>query len=283
MFDKIETISKSQVQHGSNNDRAFLTKIHSEENVRKLISRLDDLAIMKRYGKIVAIIPSNVKDLFLKDGFKLEATVPKFYDGKEPGCFMGKYFNERRRYLTKKQKKLINDIKESSLQDESLPDLTLPVGYKIVRLTEENISEATSIYKKVFQFYPLPIFKKSYLLEAIKSNVQYFGVYYDDKLIAVSAADMDLESGNAEMTDIATLPEFRGQNLSYFLLAAMQESMKKEGIKTVYTIARSNSHGINKTFARQAYDFAGTLVKNTFVDDKIESMNVWYKHLDAAE
>lgn len=55
--------------------------------------------------------------------------------------------------------------------------------------------------------------------------------------------------------------------------------MADEGIKTAYTIARSTSFGMNKTFARQGFDFGGTLVNNTLIGDTIESMNVWYKAL----
>jgi hypothetical protein len=44
-----------------------------------------------------------------------------------------------------------------------------------------------------------------------------------------------------------------------------------------YTIARAASHGMNTTFARQGYRFAGTLVNNTHIAGGIESMNVWYR------
>ena len=90
---------------------------------------------------------------------------------------------------------------------------------------------------------------------------------------------MDATSQNVEMTDFATLPEYRGRNLSYYLLQKMLWNMADEGIKTAYTIARSTSFGMNKTFARQGFDFGGTLVNNTLIGDTIESMNVWYKAL----
>ena len=90
-FDKIEIISKSLVHHGANNDRVYLMKIHPEEVVDELIDQLYDLAVFKRYSKIVVKVPGSLQDLFLKHNFKLEATVPNFYQGVEQGCFLGKY------------------------------------------------------------------------------------------------------------------------------------------------------------------------------------------------
>jgi hypothetical protein len=48
-------------------------------------------------------------------------------------------------------------------------------------------------------------------------------------------------------------------------------------MKTLYTIARSHSAGMNITFAKKGYLFGGTLINNTDISGKIESMNVWYK------
>ncbi|HOM70936.1 MAG TPA: putative beta-lysine N-acetyltransferase, partial [Armatimonadota bacterium] len=50
-------------------------------------------------------------------------------------------------------------------------------------------------------------------------------------------------------------------------------------MKTAYTIARSLSYGMNITFAKQGYQYAGTLTNNTNICGHMESMNVWYKHL----
>jgi hypothetical protein len=36
---------------------------------------------------------------------------------------------------------------------------------------------------------------------------------------------------------------------------------------------------MNITFAKNGYEYAGTLKNNTNISGNIESMNVWYKHL----
>ena len=75
MFDKVEIISKSLVQHGPNNDRIYLMKIHPEERIENLIDQLYNLAILKRYTKIFVKVPESVCHMFLDHNFKLEATV----------------------------------------------------------------------------------------------------------------------------------------------------------------------------------------------------------------
>ena len=88
-----------------------------------------------------------------------------------------------------------------------------------------------------------------------------------------------MEDKNAEMTDFATLPDYRGNNLSLNLLREMEAEMRLRKMKTLYTIARSHSAGMNITFSKLDYSYSGTLINNTDIAGKIESMNIWYKNL----
>jgi hypothetical protein len=57
----------------------------------------------------------------------------------------------------------------------------------------------------------------------------------------------------------------------------MEQELAKAGCQTFYTIARLHSLPMNKTFMNMAYRYSGTLINNTQIMGKIESMNVWYK------
>ena len=81
------------------------------------------------------------------------------------------------------------------------------------------------------------------------------------------------------MTDFAVPPTHRGKKLAYFLLGEMEKAMRDRGFKTLYTIARLQSPGMNKTFLNHGYHFSGLLVNNTNISGNIESMNVYYKNL----
>jgi len=95
--------------------------------------------------------------------------------------------------------------------------------------------------------------------------------------LTVSSAEMDACSASAEMTDFATPPAFRGNGFALHLLREMEETVRGRGIRSLFTIARAYSFGMNITFARNGYSFGGTLTNNTNISGRLESMNVWYK------
>ncbi len=139
----------------------------------------------------------------------------------------------------------------------------------------------SEVYKQVFPSYPFPIHDPEYLRQTMRTHIDYFGIFKDGKLVAVASSEMDKKGANVEMTDFATLPEYRGLGLACFLLRVMEEAMAARKMRTAYTIARAVSPGMNITFARMGYLYSGTLVNNTQISGRIESMNIWYKRLRA--
>jgi putative beta-lysine N-acetyltransferase len=142
-----------------------------------------------------------------------------------------------------------------------------------------DVEQMALLYQKVFQSYPFPIHRPEYLRQTMGQNVSYFGIWEQDKLIALASSEMDPESLNAEMTDFAVLPEYRGNQFALFLLMEMELEMKLRGIKTAYTIARLKSMGMNRTFYKAGYQYRGTLINNCHISGSLESMNVWSKKL----
>ena len=137
------------------------------------------------------------------------------------------------------------------------------------------------LYREVFATYPFPIGDPGYLRETMAGDYRYFIVRTEDgRVAAASSAEIYREDENVEMTDFAVHPDFRGQNLSGFLLSRMEEEMRAAGMKTAFTIARALSYPINATFARAGYTWGGTLANNTNICGGFESMNVWYRALD---
>jgi hypothetical protein len=63
------------------------------------------------------------------------------------------------------------------------------------------------------------------------------------------------------------------------MLEEMQRSMRRQGIRMAFSIARALSPGMNVIFAKNGYRYAGTLGHNTNIAGRIESMNVWYKQM----
>ena len=279
MPDKIEKIGRnSWIQHGELNQRIYLMKLDQEEAV-EVISLMNNLARSKKYSKIFCKVPGNKAPLFTANGFIPEAQIPGFFRGEDSMFFMSKFLSSDRllHIETKELEELSKLLDRNKTQSWDPPEKSEKASVR--KLNENDCETMAGLYKKVFQSYPFPIFDPAYILKTMKSGVQYFAIESNNKLLALASAEVDAYSQSAEMTDFATLQQHRGKSYAYFLLEAMQTHMKSEGIKTLYTIARLRSVGMNLTFLRMNYQFAGTLLKNTNISGEIESMNIYYKQL----
>lgn len=278
MYDTITYLENSLIQHGTYNDRIYLMKL-SQADFPSIINKLDTLAINKRYSKIFAKIPEYALAIFLAKGYEAEAAIPEFYNGKEAAYFLGKYFSQTRRQPQNKDEidNVLMAAKSKLGLDFQIP--TPSAGFSYRECQTADILEITELYKQVFASYPFPIQDPNYIAKTMENNVTYFGVWHGQTLAALASAEMDLHARNAEMTDFATLPEYRGKGLSTFLLHSMENYIRKIGLQTAYTIARSVSYGMNITFAKLGYTFSGTLLNNTNISGSLESMNVWYKRI----
>ena len=281
MFDTIEKIDNSLIQHGPMNQRVYLMKLNGQD-LPDVMFKMDVLAQGQGYTKIFAKVPLQVKQLFTDSGYKEEARVAEFYHGEIDAVFLAKYFDEQRCVDSTQQ--TINDILELA-RNKGIAQSQSPLqdGLTIRPAEPSDADVMAELFRQVFESYPFPIHDPDYLCRTMQTHVRYYGVWAGEKMIAVSSAEMDETAENVEMTDFATLPEYRGQGLSRQLLRYMEQEMSQVGMRTFYTIARALSVGMNITFARCGYTFGGTLINNTNICGQIESMNVWYKSADARE
>jgi putative beta-lysine N-acetyltransferase len=278
MGDIIENFGNSTIQHGKHSDRVYLMSLSSCD-LPGVLTHLDALAQKHGYSKIFAKVPATAAAHFLDKGYLMEAAVPGLLKGEE-GLFLGKYLTAQRREEGRPE--LVRDVLTAARAKASAPPELLLGSPYVCRLTKpEEAGQMAEVYRKVFATYPFPIHDPTYLVETMESHVHYYGIWKEGELIALASAEMDRKGLNAEMTDFATLPEARGQGLANYLLAKMEEEIDKLGIRTAYTIARAYSHGMNITFAKNGYEFCGTLTNNTDISGGLESMNVWFKPLEA--
>lgn len=275
MTDVIEKIGHSVVQHGRNNQRIYLMK-SDPNDLPGLIGKLDDMASQNNYSKIFAKVPESQLPLFRDHGYHLEATVPLLFNSKEAGLFLGKYPVPERCH--EDHPRLAQEVLKSARAKQGLFSGTDFSAVSARPLFVDDLDAAAEVYRQVFKSYPFPIHDPDYLRSTM-DHIAYYGVWCDDRIVALSSAEIDYEYANAEMTDFATLPEFRGKGFASLLLARMEMDLKDRKIPSVYTIARAYSYGMNITFAKNGYLFTGTLTNNTQISGGLESMNVWYKLL----
>ena len=276
-IDQIEQFGSSQIQHGPANDRAYLMKL-AREDFPQIIGYVNGLAVLHGYSKVFAKVPAYAQQRFEKDGYRVEAAIPGFYDQREKGVFMARYFHPDR--LVDHSADRVQEVLEAARSKASPPQPTaLPEDCECRLATPADGPDMAQLYRQVFASYPFPIHNPAYLVESMAENVIYAGIWRRGELLALASAELDRAGKNAELTDFATRADCRGMGLANLLLQRLERQSSKIGIGTCYTIARATSFGMNICFSRNGYRFGGTLVKNTQISGGLESMNVWYKSL----
>lgn len=273
----IKTDNGSVLQHGKFNDRIYLMKL-GDKDIPSIITEMDEMARKNHYGKILARIPLWAVPLFKAGGYISEAYIPGYIKGEEDIHFVSKFLNsDRLRGIeTEMLEELGHTLRKAYVADKQKTE----DKYNISLLSEEDAAEAAKLFRQVFETYPFPIHDPDYIIRSMQENTKYFGIRNKkNKFIAISSAEIDPDNQCAEMTDFAVLKSQRGKKLSIKLLQEMEKHMAETGIKTLYTIARLNSLPMNRTFLRQDYKYTGTLIKNTNISGRIESMNILYKSM----
>jgi putative beta-lysine N-acetyltransferase len=249
----------------------------SKNDCPDIIYKLEKLALEKGYSKIFAKVPASAKDEFEKNDYLSEAYIPMFFSGCEDVYFMGKYFAASR--MVNDRYEEINKILHiaRSKAEEIKSDLPAEFCFKIC--DKSHVSQIAKVYKRVFETYPFPIYDPQYITKIIDENFIYYSIWENKKIVALSSSEMDISSQNVEMTDFATLPEYRGNGFAFYLLQKMEDEMRKRNMKTAYTIAKAVSYGVNIIFSKMGYKYSGTLLNNTNISGSLQSMNLWYKSL----
>lgn len=278
-FDKIDNIENTSIQHGKLSNRVYIMSLDSK-NTSKIIEIVENLAKSNEYTKIIAKVPERSIKEFIANHYIEEAKVPDMYHGVETGYFMCKYFDEARRI--DKNLELIDEVLNESMKvnNKSEKGKKEAKSRMIEKMTNDDISDMTQLYRQVFTTYPFPITDQNYIATTMHEQVDYYGIRIKGKLVALASAECDYDSNYAELTDFAVLHDYRQQGLARQLLEAMEKDLKDKDILTYFTIARTKSVGMNKTFIGHKYSYAGTLVNNTNIAGEIESMNVWYKSVN---
>lgn len=300
-FDTCDLLEGASIQYGPNSSRVYLMSMKQAEPAR-LPAAMRQLAKAQGYGKLIAKVRLSDSEHFLNQGFAEEARLPGYYpatgrrlavglaeavgltedEGEEKGedaLLLGAYLDiDRQTDL-----KATEHEKVLTLARNNLSKTTPAPHWQVIPLGEEYCEEMAHLYREVFPSYPFPIQQARYLRETMSDNVSYFGIKHQGRLIALASAEQDLDNMAVEMTDFATSPEFRGQQLAAALLNKMESCMEQLGFRQAFTIARAGSVGMNRTFAKHGYHYQGRLINNTQISGQIESMNIWCKPLGDRE
>jgi putative beta-lysine N-acetyltransferase len=211
--DIVEKIGKSLIHHGKQSDRIYLMKF-CQSDMPRLPAQLRVLAESRGYSKVICKIPSDHLPAFAAEGYFEEAEIPGYFSGNGKCVFVSRFMNKEREKQTDKDLTdgVLATAKRRKKEEKTPVGIADGLSCEIMR--EGNAVEMARLYRAVFDTYPFPIHDPEYIVRTMRENVVYFGVRKDGGLIALSSIEADMQNRNAEMTDFATLPEYRGGGLA---------------------------------------------------------------------
>lgn len=242
----------------------------------EVILGIIDLAKREGLGKIISNCRIRLLKPFRNCGFTIEGIINGFFQGEDAYCIS--FFTDPQR------KDSMHKAEEDSIIHSCISNCGQYIPnqrteYQVRDAAVSDIPQMVKLFSEVFETYPSPIFSMEYLKKVMGERVLFKVAVDSNKLISIASADMDLVNMNAEITDCATYPKYRGKNILSNLIFKLESDLKKKGFHTLYSLSRAINPGINKVLCKHSYRYCGRLVNNCHICGGFEDMNIWIKRL----
>ena len=235
-----------------------------------------ELAMAKGLGKIWGFVTEEESRALSRLGFTREGKLDGYFaDG--PGIGVAKFLSPARAKSRCAGEE--DDILRGALAQVKTRSVMLPDNYLVRQATNDDCRRISDVLTAVFTSYPTPIDSAAAINQTMERGATYMLAECQQQIVSVMSADIDSEHLVAEMTDCATVPEHRGRGLMQVLLTQMEDAMRRRGLRSLFTLARATSAGMNIAFARLGYDYQGRFINNCHIAGDWEDMNLWVKPL----
>jgi putative beta-lysine N-acetyltransferase len=228
------------------------------------------------YEKIIVFAKAYDQKNLTHKLFVPEGEISGYYNGHK-AVLMARYLEPKRKETDRwdRQDHLIQTIydqKQKSVANRSFP----------FSIREASVNDADSLarlYSEAFPLYPVPITDPAYIKKSMNGGTVYYACFDGKKLVSAASAEVNHKLCHAEVTDCATLSEYAGNSILTHLIHSLEKKMKEYGIFHVFSLARADSFGMNKTLFRLSYAYGGRLCNNCVIYKGLENMNIWHKQL----
>jgi GNAT superfamily N-acetyltransferase len=137
--------------------------------------------------------------------------------------------------------------------------------------------------RETFGSSPFPSRSSLKLRRALGRGERFAGIWRGSELVAVAGSEADGPTDSAYLSLLAVLPEYRGLGLTQQLLQLLEELLGGKGIRSFYGTPPATRFGPNLAFARNHYQFGGTITNEASFGGALESVNLWHKALAVAD
>lgn len=212
---------------------------------------------------------------FLKCGFRFEGILER-KDPYKPSVSLAYFIHPQRG-----DSELLKDedyLLETVTSKNGCLNLNLSSQFKLQLLSPTDCYSVSSLLGIIFSTYPTPVTNPGYIHKLMNEGCLFAGIFREQDLISMASAYPEEKTRRCEMTDCATLPEFRGQGFTEKILHFLEQEVQKSGDFILYSLARARSFGVNRVFFKLGYNYQGRLVNNCDIAGGLEDMNLWVKN-----
>lgn len=245
-------------------------------SLQVIIDRTEQLAEQNNLSKLILKGKHEQLSSLISSGYTLEAIIPLYFQGQDAYFFTKYRKNDRKNSMFWLQE---DEIVRNVKAQRDMKEKDVPSSFELRLANEKDAEALAQLFGHVFQVYPTPLNSPEYIQKTMQEDTIYYVYTLNGQIVSTASAEMNLLQGNAELTNCATLIEFRKHGLMKRLLTALEQELSMRHIYCAYTIARALSYGMNAAFYRIGYSYTGRLINNCYIFDKMEDMNVWAKDL----
>lgn len=265
-----------QVHNDHTNQRLWVFDYRVYDHVA-FAAHLSQHAYAQEFSKI--IIPSREEDTapLAAAGFFGEGRAEGFFRGHD-AHFLVLYLQPERQEspLLAEELEMLAEIQQRPRKKLSAPD----PGFRFRTATTGDIPELAWLFGTVFSSYPTPVNDPAYLKLSMEMGTLFLVATANDQIVGVAAAEVNRVQKHAEMTECATLPDYRGQGLASHLLLELEKVCVQHGYRCLYSLSRAGTFGMNLVFHRLGYRHGGTLINNAHIGGRFEDLHLWVKYED---
>ena len=268
---------------GHSSARVFVDKINNRLRLTSYAGDLGEIALALAemaqkllLGKVIIFAPHEDSANLESSGYGCEGKITAYFRGQTAYIYTLFVDPQRRQSSYHQQEaQILNTIKQAQLKvrNSDLGDLQ-------IRPAENgDIDNLIELYSQTFKSYPSPLMEKAYLQQIMQHKVVFICAFKGGQPVSAASLELDQENANAELTDCATLKEYRGRGLLQEIMNRLEERARKIGLVVLYSLARAGSYGMNASLYKLGYNFEGKLVNNCHIGGRYENMNIWVKPL----